>query len=216
MGKQTKTLNVTWDTMPNNGCLLIMGQRGEGKSSLAWMIAEKVAKKHRMKVATYGMPLQAQKVFPKRFKHFDTVRDVSMAKKHVIIIDEAATVVNARRAMSSDNTDFIQLIELARHKDSLIIFVHQHSRQVDIQIMMSADLVIFKRPSQLHVRASRGEFRPEVRAAYERFDSMTKTTSQKHAMIVDFQTGKMKLVKSWMPSWWSTKVSKAFANVTIG
>jgi hypothetical protein len=145
----------------------------------------------------------------------NTLEEVSNAKPSIVIIDEAAFAANARRAMQESNLEWLQLISICRHKDHLLIFVSQHNRQLDVQILADADLVIMKKPSLLHLRFTRPEFKPEIQQAYEEFQTI-KGDSRKFAYVVDYHNGNAKMLRCQLPKFWSDKISKAYSQMTIG
>jgi hypothetical protein len=207
---------ITWNNIPSNGLVVVEGQRGEGKTSLAWYIAElkRVSKKGK-RVIAFGMPVQARKALPKWITHMNTLEEVSTAKPSIVIIDEAAFTANSRRAMQESNIEWLQLIAICRHKDHLLIFVSQHNRQLDVQILADADLVIMKRPSLLHLRFTRPEFKPELEQAYEQFQAI-KGDTRKFAYVVDYHNGNAKMLKCKLPKFWSERISKAYSEMAIG
>tara|TARA_R100001126_G_scaffold98267_1_gene72383 strand:- start:887 stop:1294 length:408 start_codon:yes stop_codon:yes gene_type:complete len=134
-------------------------------------------------------------------------------KPSIIIVDEAAFIAGSRDAMSSTNKEWLKLIAICRHKDHLLIFIHQQSRQLDVQIMMDADLVLMKRPTQLHIREARPSFAPEIQEAYDLFNRMRGDTKKK-VYVVDYHYGAKAMLPAYMPTWWNSKVSKAYSSVT--
>ena len=212
---------ITWNKIPTQGVIVINGHRGEGKSALGWWLAQKMQQKTNKKVAAMGMPTEAQKVFPKRgfgrggIQFVNDLETISRLKPSIIICDEAAFLAGARRAMSKTNQDWLKLVNICRHKDHLLIFIHQQSRQLDVQIMMDADLVLMKRPTQLHLRGARAELAPEIKEAYDLFASMRGNTKKK-VYVVDYHYGAKAMLSASMPTWWTDKVSKAYSSVDIG
>ena len=207
---------ITWNNIPSNGLVVVEGQRGEGKTSLAWYMAElkRVTKKGK-RVIAFGMPVQARKALPKWITHMSTLEEVSTAKPSIVIIDEAAFAANSRRAMQEYNIESLQPIAICRHKDHLLIFVSQHNRQLDVQILADADLVIMKKPSLLHLRFTRPEFKPELEQAYEQFQAI-KGDTRKFAYVVDYHNGNAKMLKCKLPKFWSERISKAYSEMAIG
>ena len=207
---------LSWKSIPSNGLVIIEGQRGQGKTSLAWYLAEsKRVEKRGKRVIAFGMPEQAKKALPKWITHMQTLEEVSSAKPSIIIIDEAAFTANSRRAMQESNIEWLKLIAICRHKDHLLIFVSQHNRQLDVQILADADLVIMKKPSLLHLRFTRPEFKPELEQAYNAFQ-LIKEDSRKFAYVVDYHNGNAKMLRCQLPKFWSERISKAYAEMTIG
>jgi len=222
--KITKSVNkrakkVTWKQVPTQGLVIITGHRGEGKSALGWWLAQEMHKRTKKQVATFGLTQAARKLFPKRgfgrggINHVSTMDKVNRMKPSIIIVDEAARVASSRDSMSDVNKDWIKLIAICRHKDHLLIFIHQQSRQVDIQIMMDADLVMMKRPTQLHIREARASFAPEIQEAHDLFNRMRGDTKKK-VFVVDYHYGAKAMLPAYMPTWWNSKVSKAYSSVT--
>jgi len=207
---------LSWKGFPSNGLIVVEGQRGQGKTSLAWYIAElKRADKRGKRVIAFGMPDVARKALPKWISHMNTLEEVSMAKPSIIVIDEAAFTANSRRAMQETNIEWLKLIAICRHKDHLLIFVSQHNRQLDVQILADADLVIMKKPSLLHLRFTRPEFKPELETAYEEFQAI-KGDTRKWAYVVDYHNGNAKMLRCQLPKFWSDRISKAYAEMSIG
>jgi hypothetical protein len=216
-GNGKKLKPVRWSSVPKVGSIYIMGHRGQGKSALAWYIADTYRKRvgYPKRVAAYSFPPEAAKALPKWITHIDTTSAVSALKKpHIIVIDESVFHVNSRRSQSTDNLDFTKLLAVIRHKGHLLIFISQTSRQVDIQVIEGFDLVLMKAPSLLQVRSARAELRPEIEEAYDLFSDMKGDTRKKVFMFDPHKGGRAMLAAS-MPSWWTQKVSKAYSAVVI-
>ena len=152
---------------------------------------------------------------PKRIQHVDTVEQIDDLKPSIVVVDEASIVANARSAMKTANLLWLKLIAVCRHKGHLLIFINQHNRQLDVQIMMDADFVLMKRPTLLHLKFSRPEFREELQQAYDLFNDMTELWSKKRVYVVDFHTGNKKMLPASMPKWWNDKVSKSYSAVSL-
>jgi len=214
---ERKLKPVRWSSVPKVGSIYIMGHRGQGKSALAWHIADTHRKKagYPRRVAAYCFPPAAARALPKWITHIDTISAVSALKKpHIIVIDESVFHVNSRRSQSSDNLDFTKLLAVIRHKGHLLVFISQTSRQVDIQVIEGFDLVLMKAPSLLQVRSARAELRPEIEEAYSLFSEMRGDTRKKVFMF-DPHKGGRGMLPSYMPTWWTQRVSKAYSTVVI-
>ena len=224
MKKHAKTVSkrtkMTWRKIPTQGVLIINGHRGEGKSALGWWLAQEMQKRTKKKVAALGMPPAAQKVFPKRgfgrggIQFVTSLDEIDKMKPSIVICDEAAFIAGSRDAMSKSNKEWLKLIAICRHKDHLLIFIHQQSRQLDVQIMMDADLVMMKRPTQLHLRGARAEFAPEISEAFDLFSKMRGSTKKK-VYVVDYHYGGGTMLNAYMPTWWNDRVSKAYSSVDV-
>ncbi len=218
--RPNKVRKATWNTLPTNGVIVITGHRGEGKSALAWWLAEETKKKilskfrKRAQIAAFGIPTETQKVFPKRLriKHIDTLEEVSELKDgSIVIVDESSFVAHARRAMNDNNIKWLQLINISRHKDFLFIFIAQDNKQLDVQILGSADYVIMKRPTELHLEFSRPQFKNQLVNAYNLFDRMRGDTRKKAYIANYHKTAESNFLNCKMPSWWNDKVSKSYS-----
>lgn len=212
-----KSQKVGWNKIPKVGAIYILGHRGQGKSALAWWIADSYRRKagYPKRVAAYAFPADAQKAMPKWITHLETVKAISLLKKpHIIVIDEAVFHVNARQAMAKSNIDFTKLLAVVRHKGHLLVFISQTSRQVDIQLIEGFDLILMKAPSLLQVRSARAELRPEVEEAYLLFSRM-KGDTRKRVFIFDPHKGNKSMNQASLPIWWTNKVSKAYGAVVV-
>jgi DNA polymerase III delta prime subunit len=207
---------ISWARMPKEGVLLITGFRGEGKSALAWWLAQELKKKHKKPIAAFGVPTGARKALPKRVTYVDTLKEISDLKPSLVIIDEASFVANARSSMTKTNQTWLKLIAVCRHKGHLLIFINQHNRQLDIQIMMDADLFLLKRPTLLHAENCRPEFRTRLMEAYDAFQHMSRSATKRKVYVVDYHNGEAKMLPARMPTWWNDKISKAYAEVEVG
>ena len=211
---------ITWNRIPTTGLLVITGHRGEGKSALGWWLAQEMNRKTGKSVAAFGIPKEAQQALPKRgfgkggIRYIADLQTLSALKPSIVVCDEAAFLANSRRAMSKQNQEWLKLIAVARHKDHLLIFIHQHSRQLDIQILMDADLVLMKRPTALHLRAAKGILEPEIAEAYDRFAEMRGDT-RKRVYVVDYHNTNATMLPAAMPKWWNDKISKSYSTVDL-
>ena len=218
--KPVRRAKMSWKKIPTQGVLLIQGHRGEGKSALGWWLAQEMQKRTKKSIVTLGMPVAAQKVFPKRgfgrggLQFVTSLDQIDKMKPSIVICDEAAFIAGSRDAMSKTNKEWLKLIAICRHKDHLLIFINQQSRQLDVQIMMDADLVLMKRPTQLHLRGDRAEFAPEIAEAFELFSNMRGSTKRK-VYVVDYHYGGGTMLNAQMPKWWNDKVSKAYSSVDV-
>jgi len=213
-----KNRPITWRRIPKEGVLIITGHRGEGKSALAWWLAQDIQTRTspKKKIVALGMPDEAKKALPKRgIAHVTTVEEVADLKPSIVILDEAAFIANARRSQSIQNVMWLQLIAICRHKGHLLIFINQHNRQLDIQILADADYVIMKRPTVLHLRSCRAEFQPELTDAFKLFNEM-RGNPKKKAYVVDYHSGNATMLTARMPKWWNDKVSKAYGAISLG
>ena len=207
---------LSWNNLPKSGIILETGFRGEGKTAMAWWMADMLRKTKGFpsRVVPFGLPENGIKLLPKWARHpANTAKELFDLKPSIIIIDEAAFAVNARRSMSKDNVDFMDLFAIARHKGHLMVFISQTSRQVDIQIIEQADLILLKKPSALQVKGARKSLREQTQEAFELLSA--KTDSRKWVYAYDPKTDASKILSASMPTWWTKRLSHLYSEMSI-
>ena len=207
---------ITWNNMPKSGLILETGFRGEGKTTLAWWLADmlRTTKGFPNRVVPFGLPESGVKLLPKWGQHpASTAKELYDLKPSIIVIDEAAFAVNSRRSMSKENVDFMDLFAITRHKQHLMIFISQTTKQVDIQIIEQADLFLMKKPSALQVKMARPEVRGQAEEAFVVLSA--KADSRKWVYAYDPKTDAAKVLPASMPSWWTKKLSHLYSEMTI-
>ena len=221
MAKDPKKITGWAQALPDVGIVAITGTIGEGKSALAWTLADQAHQRGRA-VAAFDFTEGARKALPRWVDHLETVDAVATFKPRrghklpaVLVMDEAALKANARRSMSTDNLEWVKLSAIARHKEILVLFISQNNRQGDSGIIMEAQTVLMKRPTELHTRFSRPELRQEVQEAFEGFAKASDKEGRKWTYVVDYRRGKRGWLRNTLPSWWSEKISRAFAAVDL-
>ena len=208
---------IAWHNMPKNGVLLVTGFRGEGKTALSWWLVDTLrqVKGYPMQVVAYGLHPEALAALPKwaRISASSPAEVSALTKPSIIIVDEAVFSANARRSMSEENVDWMKLFAIVRHKGHLLIFIAQTSRQVDIQLIDQADLILLKKPSMMQVKTARTELKAQVKEALALLDQ--KRNSKAWVYVYDPKTDAGKLLASVMPTWWTEKLSKAYSAVVL-
>lgn len=219
---ERSTKITTWtQAVPEAGLVLITGDIGEGKSGLAWKLADDWHKKGRP-VAAYAFTESAQAALPKWVHHLKSVAEIRVFKPRrtekgaaLMVVDEAALNINARRFMSDDNVGWTKLMAIIRHMGFVVVLISQSNRQPDVQMVIGAHTVLMKRPTELHVRFSRQELRQETQEAFEHFADLFDRESKRHTYVVDYRRGKRGWLTNAMPSWWGDKISKAFQDAAF-
>ena len=154
-------------------------------------------------------PDRARKLLPKWVVDVKDVKSLSRKAGSVVIVDEAAWQVAARRHQSTENLIWGGLIAVCRHNQHDLIFICQHSRQIDINIIGDADIVIFKNPSILHIRFARPELRGDVVEA-RRALGEKKGKANRWGMVYDYHRGARGMLQNPLPTFWSEDLSRAF------
>ena len=205
-----------WDKMPRTGIILVTGFRGEGKTAMSWWLADRLrkAKGYPSRVVAYGLPATGLKLLRKWGQNAASSPDqLAALKPSIIVADEAAFSANARRSMSEDSVQLMKLFAICRHKGHLMIFISQTSRQVDIQIVEQADLVLMKKPSALQGKTARKELKEQTHGAFAALAD--KVDSRAWVYAYDPQTDAAKVLKSSKPTWWTEKLSTMYEGASL-
>lgn len=205
---------TSWAALPKSGLVLCFGHRRMGKSALSWYLAETLHTKGR-DVVGFDFSLHTRKLLPTWVKHVSNLEALSKLRGAVVVVDEGAFKANARRHESDENIMWGKMVAISGQKEHLVLFICQHSRQLDVNLVGDADWVLMKRPSLLHIRFARPEIRPELEQAREKFDQ-AKGDKRAWSFVVDYHEGKTGFLKNKLPTFWSEELSKAFADVIIG
>lgn len=197
--------------LPPNGVIAIQGFVRMGKSVTAWNLAELSGKP----LATVGVPPKARALFPEQLhiRHLDSVDDMRTIEGYCIVTDEASFVAPAREAMSHDNKETGKAVALAGQHNHLLIYISQHSYQIDTNIFRGARMILFKLPSVLQERTARAELRPDFVAAREAILAACGKNvdrAKRYTYIREYLIGMTGLLTNKPPVWWTEEISTAF------
>lgn len=216
--KTTRILD--WGEMPRNGMISFYGFRGSGKTANVWWLAEKLHNEQKREVtAVLPERVISRTVFPDWVNIVDNTDQIKGCKGHIVIGDEMSLQANSREFRSDSNKFWVRLAAIIRQLDILMLSAAQHTRQVDVQMVMDVDWLVFKKPSQLHLRMVRGELEKEVNAAWEAFNRLNvrhpTADPRSWSYAADIHNGRVGWLENGLPSFWSENVSNYFANAYI-
>lgn len=211
MAKEKKPVVIrNWNqALPDIGVACVYGHRRKGKTGMAWWLAEELHKANRP-IAAYLFPKKGKKLLPKWVKFADNIQQVKKLRGHMIVADEMAIHANAREHQSDGNKEIYKLMALAAQCDQLLVLICQHTRQLDVGLVMEPDIIIFKKPSLLHIRFARPELKPEVTEAFDRFEQ-ARGDERGWAFVVNFHNGRKGFLRTALPTFWSQELSKVYA-----
>lgn len=189
--------------------VLILGKRGSGKSALGYRLLELL----RFVAAPYvvGAPSGARGLVPEWIGMVSSLEELPMHS--IALVDEAYIMFHARNSMASGAKAMSNLLNLSRQRDQTLIFVSQESRQVDLNVSSSANVVIFKDLGLLQLEFERREL---SKLAYQARESLktvqgdVRRWSYVYSPDADF----VGLQESEMPTFWKPSLSKAFGEGT--
>jgi hypothetical protein len=205
-----KSIIRSWlEALPKEGVVGFYGHRRKGKTATAWKLAEGSLNKGRH-VAAYLFPKKARHLLPKGIKFVDSVKEVAKLKGYLIVADEMAIHANARDFNTDANKEMYKLMAIADQCHQLLFLICQHTRQLDVGLVMEPDLIVFKQPSLLHIRFARPELRVDVQAAWDAF-AEAKGNKKAWSYVVDFHDGRTGFLRNKLPTFWSEELSEAYA-----
>lgn len=187
--------------------VLILGKRGSGKSALGYYLLMLLHTAY----PTYlvGVSETAQHLLP---DWIGIVSDLQMLPpKSVALVDEAYLHYHARQSNTDASIVMSKLLNLSRQKSQTIIFISQEARQLDRNIVSSADVIVFKDLGILQTDFDRRELNRIVLQAKQVFDS-SKGDRRSWNYVYSPNADFIGPLKNTLPSFWSKKLSNIFAN----
>ena len=188
--------------------ILVLGKRGSGKSVLGYRLLELF--RYTASPYVIGVPASARSLLPDWIGVAPSLDEVP--RQAFALVDEAYLAYHARGSALRESRAMSQAINLSRQREQSIIFVSQEARQVDRNIVSSANVVVFKEPSILQLEFERPELAKIAAAAKTAMDVIARDRrrwSYVHAPEADF----VGLMENQLPSFWKPSLTKLFAPV---
>lgn len=200
------------DAFPQNGVVVVMGDRGQGKTAMAYYVMHERHKRSNGKIggAVFLAPDGLKALLPGWIAKPQQLMQIP--PDSVVVIDEAQQVAHARRAMADTNLELANLVALSRQRNQLIFIITHHSRKLDLLNLMDASRVIWKKPLASHVMMERKEIKPFTARAFHAFETLT-GDSRKWAYVMDSQNLRFGFVKSKLAPWWTEQMSTGLAEL---
>jgi hypothetical protein len=186
--------------------VLILGKRGSGKSALGYRLLELC--RYALTPYVLGLPKQGQKLLPDWIGTAQSLEDIP--QKSIVLVDEAYLRYHARGSMAQESKAMTQFLNLSRQREQTLVFVSQEARQVDRNISSSASVVVFKDMGMLQIEFDRPELAKiatQAKQAIETIKGDRRRWSYLYSPNADF----MGLLENDLPSFWTAKLSHAFA-----
>lgn len=215
-----------YSVIPQPGVMLIMGDRGWGKSVLAHDMAD-IAHKRNRRPAVLHIPniddstrKRIQKLVPSWMQVVS--RRSEWPNGAFVIYDEAAQSAHARRTQSGDAVELDDLIGISRQRNQTIAFVSHHSRKLDVNVITEVNRIIWKKPTYAHQMFEREEVADFSMRAFQFFDKMrgirkwtesARHKAQKASLVLDMEIFSFSQCTNGKPSWWSEKLSNLFSDL---
>jgi hypothetical protein len=180
----------------------IVGRRGSGKSALGFSLLENISAKTKRRAFVMGVD---QKLIP---KWIDSVEDIEEVDNGgLLLIDEGAISFSSRESMSKKNRQLGKLLAIARHKDLTLIFITQNTGMMDKNVLNLTDTLIFKEGSLLQEKMERRAMKDFYEKSSKELNKIPKDKRKAYSYVFDDEFEG--LIKTDLPSFWSSKVSKS-------
>lgn len=180
---------------------IIIGARGTGKTAFGLKLLENSRAKYKRMCYAMGFDKNEMPDW------ITTVEKVEELKNDsIVLIDEGGILFNSRKFMSSANKLLSELILISRHKNLSIIFISQNSSNLEVNILRQADFLVLKPSSLLQKDFERKIVQEIYKKAQKDFEGFKGKKGLTHIYSEDFNG----FVTNSLPSFWKTKISKAF------
>lgn len=186
--------------------VLIVGKRGSGKSTLGYRLLEHL--RWTASPFVVGLPKEAKKYLPDWLGMATNLEEVPLGS--IILVDEGYLHYHARRSMSAASVEMSRILNLSRHRNQTLIFVTPEARQLDRNVVSSADIIIFKESSRWQTKYERPELNDMAVEAERAFATIT-MNKQRWSFVYSSSVDFAGLMENSLPSFWSGKLSRIFA-----
>jgi len=222
--------NIDWFTIFDEPfVVLILGERGGGKTALGHLLLELFSDQGRRKPAyIIGFPMHKRHLLPDWITPLD---EFYFPDNSVVLLHEAHFYLHARRSMEAGHLAIDKLLTISRHKNVDIIVETQQSFRLDRNIVAEVDGIIFRVPELMQEKFERPEVRWITKMAKEAFRPFVKEAvvkkdgkivgkyreilpeAKKHAFIYSKKFVGMYPHEIPLPSYWNEEISRAYGEL---
>ena len=209
------------------GVILIMGSRRYGKTALAHKIGEELHKTKKVPVILHlppNTPGDLRKRIQKLLPPWITVttKKEEWPKNCVVLYDEAAQSVHARRTQSGDAVELDNLIGISGQRNQLLIFICHHSKKLDINVVREVNYIIWKRPTYAYQLFERDELTDFTMKAFDFFNGLLKGKAltdpirkmlKRNSLALDFDNFLFYSLENQLPTYWTEELSCLFEDI---
>lgn len=189
--------------------IYIVGARGEGKTCLAFYLAEMIHSK-RPKYKIYAVGEGINKIYPEWIGYRDRMQDVP--NNSFIILDEAAIRYAAREFYKDTNILLGKYLAIARHKGLSVLFITQHVGLIDINITRLRDIVIWKKSNDYSLREKGARSGRKEKQFWDLVRWNMQPRQVEEALFEYPAKKKFIKFRSPLPSFWTEKMSTLFSD----
>jgi len=192
--------------------ILIIGRRRFGKSALGYHILEKFHKQHpELKIFVVSLPKEKHHLLPDWITPVDIVED--LPDNCVALVDEGAMKYHAHKWNKKETEVMDTMISISGQRHQTFIFITHTMRKFAVTLLLDINILLCKKPSLLHSKLERSEFRKLVEEVDREFNKLPKDDVKKSVYVLsdDFKG----FIRNPLPSFWSEDLSEAYAGVDI-
>ncbi len=193
--------------------IVILGSKGYGKSALGHALLEYLHSVTGRQAVLFA-PIKRKNILPQWLQIVDDWNIIPDSS--VVLVDEAALVLNSRNPTAKANKSFTEINAISRQKGLALIFVSQSSRSLDINALMAGQVeVIFKNPPTFAGINERAEVRNMSKTAKKLLSKVEQAKLKEYSIV--FTSGdEVMLMRNGLASYWSEDVSCLYRDVQVG
>ena len=222
---------IDWTTIfPEPFVILILGQRGGGKTALGHLLLEIFSGQGKKRKAyIIGFPHHKRHLLPDWITPLD---ELVFPEDSVVLLHEAHFYLHARRSMNEANIEIDKLVTVSRHKNVDIIVETQQSFRLDRNIVAEVDGIIFRLPELMQEKFERPEVRwitQMAKKAFAPYIKEHKVVDENGKVVGVYREVSPEVVKKAfifsknyvgmyphdipLPSYWSEEISRAYGEL---
>lgn len=191
---------------------LIVGQKGKGKSGLAYYLMETIAPLYKLLPVVVNFPREKQGLLPDGYV-IKELEDALVTESAFILVDEGTTQLPAGTHLE----EFIKACSsLSRQRQQIILFVFHASRDVGSRIMRGLDVIMVKEPSRRQIeQGSKDSWFKALLVEARRAIRAERGDPREWAYVDSEEPEFRGVLKNELPSFWSEELSMAWRGVAL-
>jgi len=192
--------------------ILILGDQGTGKSSLAFWFLEIM--RDRVLCYVYRFPEEKKSLIPEWLGILQELADAPPGS--ITLVDEAYLAFSSRDSQKRANKEITKIINLARQREIGLIFVAHESGHLEKNILSGIDTLVVKKPAPLQVGLDRSFLKPYLLKAQRLFQGKSDAFIKSSSYVCFSPLGFEGVLENPTPSFWSENLSHVFASGHVG
>lgn len=187
---------------------LIIGMRRFGKSALGFFMLEKFHKNQpSLKIFVVSLPKEKHRLLPSWIQTVENVEE--LPENCVALIDEGALKYHAHKWQKKETEVMDRMISFSGQRRQTFIFITHTMRKFAVTLLMDINVLLCKKPSLLHSKLERSEFRKLIEVVDREFNKLPEGKVKKATYVIsdDYQG----FIYNPLPSFWSERLSEAYA-----